>query len=313
MGLALGGGVMRGIAHIGVLEVLGENNLVPEILTGCSSGAIVAAAYASGKIGELKEIAVSANRRSRAQMLDFCLTGEGLIKGGKMRDFFDYITDGKNFEDINGIKLAFVGTDALTGKEVIIDKGSIAEALEITTAIPGVSPMKRYEGRLVFDGGTAMLVPAKIAYDLGVEKVVAIDVSAKRSLIARLVGDMRRLMRDSSFGRIARPLVNAQEKIRNAEEKYFLGQVREVMKRIRLLDDDINRKFNFLEAYLIGLRALSVDYERGIFREEEADLAIRPDVFHISRVDVTKMAELIEEGRKSVKMRLGEIIKLLEI
>jgi predicted acylesterase/phospholipase RssA len=310
-GLALGGGVMRGMAHIGALEILQENNLLPDILTGCSSGALVAAAYACGKIDDLKEISLSANRKSRRQMLDFCLTGEGLIKGEKMRDFFDYITDGKNFEDIGGMKLAFVGTDALTGNAVVVDEGSIAEALEITTALPGIAPMKRHKGRLVFDGGTAMMVPARIAYDLGAEKVVAIDVSAKRSLVTRLVGDIRTLMRKTGLGKITRPLVDAQEAIRNAEEKYFLGQVRELMKKINLLDDHINHKFSFLETYLIGLRVISFDYEKGMFHEEEADLAIRPDVFHIRRSDVTRMKELIAEGRKATKNKLDDIRRMI--
>ena len=211
IGLALGGGILRGMAHIGALEALAENNIALDILTGCSSGALVAAAYGCGMLGELKEISLGVDKKSRRQMLDFCLTGEGLIKGEKLRSFFDFITSGKNFEDIKGIKLAFVGTDALTGKEVVIDEGNIAEALEITTALPGLAPLKRHKGRLVFDGGTAMMVPAKVAYDLGAEYVIAIDVGADRSLITRLIGDVRGLMRKTRIGKMAEPVFRVQE------------------------------------------------------------------------------------------------------
>ena len=311
IGLALGGGTLRGMAHIGALEALEENNISVDILTGCSSGALVAAAYGCGKLDELKEISLSVDKKLRRRMLDFCLTGEGLIRGNKMRSFFNFVTGGKKFEDIQNIKMAFVVTDALTGKEVVIDEGSIAAALEITTALPGLAPLKRHKGRMVFDGGTAMMVPAKIAYSLGAEKVIAIDVGAKRSLITRLVGDARKLMRGTRMGRIAKPIFKAQEKIINSDEHKFLGRARELMKKLDLLDDYANGRFNFLETYLIGLRAITSDYERGLFHDSEADIAIRPEVFHIKRSDMTKIEELISEGRKATERALGKIKDIL--
>jgi len=204
-----------------------------------------------------------------------------------------------------------VGTDALTGKEVVINEGNIAEALEITTALPGLAPLKRHKGRLVFDGGTAMLVPAKIAYNLGAEKVIAIDVGADRSLMTRLMGDVRRLMRETRVGKMAEPMFRMQKRIINADEHNFLGKARELMQKINLLDDYVNHKFSFLETYLIGLKAITSDYERGIFHEEEADIAIRPEVFHIRRMDVTKIEEMIQAGRTAVEKELEKISKLL--
>ena len=159
LGLALGGGTMRGMTHIGVLEVLEEKDIQPDVLVGCSSGAIVAAAYACGRLEELKEIAMNLNEKSRRKVLDFTLTGEGLIKGRRLRSLFEYLTADKKFEDLNDISLAFVGTDVLTGNEVVINEGSIAEALEITTALPGFAPPRRHRGRIIIDGGTAMMVP----------------------------------------------------------------------------------------------------------------------------------------------------------
>jgi predicted acylesterase/phospholipase RssA len=312
IGLALGGGTLRGVAHIGALEYLKEKNISPDILTGCSSGAIVAAAYACGRLDELKAISVSADKKSRRQILDFCLTGEGLIKGDKIRSFFEYITGGMQFGDLQHLKLAFVGTDALTGQPVVVNEGSIAEALEITTALPGLAPLKRHKGRLIFDGGTAMMVPARIAYDLGAEKVIAIDVGAKRSLVTRLIGDIRALMRRTQVGKITQPIFRFQQKIIDAEERNFLGLAKELMQKLYLLDDYVNHKFNFLETYLIGLRTISSDYERGLFRDSDADIAIRPNVFYIHRADVTRIRELIEEGRKAMEEKLEDIKILLE-
>ncbi|OGI25409.1 MAG: hypothetical protein A3J76_04205 [Candidatus Moranbacteria bacterium RBG_13_45_13] len=311
IGLALGGGTMRGMAHVGVLEILEENDIPVDILVGCSSGAIVAAAYACGRLKELKETALNLNEKSRRQALDFTLTGEGLIKGKKLRSLFDYFTAEKKFEDIRGLKLAFVGTDALTGDEVVIDKGHIAEALEITSALPGLAPPKRYKGKIIIDGGTAMMVPAKVAYDFGADFVAGVNVGVNRGFLTRIVGDVRKMMRQSSLAKLAQPIFRAREKIVNSDEKMFLGWAKELAKKIRLLDDYEKHQFNFLEIYLMGLRAMSRDYTKGLFNDKDCDVAIHPDVLHFKRMDIGRTEELIEKGRKAAEEKIDEIRKLL--
>lgn len=312
IGLALGGGTMRGMTHIGVLEVLEENKIPVDFLVGCSSGAIVAAAHACGRLNELKEIATSLKKKGRRKILDITLTGEGLIKGNKIKSLFEYLTAEKKFEEISHVNLAFVGTDALTGEEIVINKGSISEALEITTALPGLAPPKRYKGRLVIDGGTAMMVPAKASYGIGAEKVIGVNVGVNRSFLTRAVGDIRNMLRNSHLARLAEPIFRAEEKILKADEKKFLGKAKKIMEKIRLLDDYERGHFSFLEVYLLGLRAMSRDYKKGLFDIRDCDVAIEPEVLHIKRLDVTRSHELIREGRKATEKRLGEIKKLLD-
>lgn len=312
IGVALGGGTMRGITHIGVLEVFEENNLPIDFLIGCSSGAVIAAAHACGKRKELKKIALFLKNKDRRKMLDLSFSGGGLIKGKRLRSLFDFLTDGKKFEDIEGLKLAFVGTDALTGNEVVIDSGSISEALEITTALPGLAPLKRYRGRLVFDGGTAMLVPVKVAYNLGAEAVIGVDVSVGRSIISRAVGDFRKMMRKSNLNRVLNPIFRMSGKVLNSREEEFFGKIKSLMKKLKLLDDYENQRFNFFESYLIGLRAISADYKKGLFLDKDCDVAIRPDVLHFKRSDISQSKKMIEEGRKAAERKMKEIKKLFE-
>jgi NTE family protein len=311
IGLALGGGTMRGMTHIGVLEVLLEHKIPLDCIVGCSSGAIVAAAHACGQLGELKKIATSLKKKDRKKILDITLTGEGLIKGDKMKSLFEYLTAGKKFEDINHLELAFVGTDALTGKEVVIKEGSIAEALSITTALPGLSPPKRWKGKMVIDGGTAMMVPAKISYKIGAEKVIGVNVGVNRSFLTRVVGDVRKVLRKSALGRLVRPIIELEEKILRADEKKFLGKAKKVMEKIHLLDDYEKGRFSFLEVYLLGLRAISKDYTKGLFSDSDCDVAIRPEVLHVKRTDVTKSHELIREGRRATEEKMREIKNLI--
>lgn len=300
---------MRGMTHIGVMEIFEENNFPIHFLVGCSSGAVVAAAYACGKLEELKEIILSLKNRDRHRILDLSFAGGGLIRGKKLKSLFDFLTDGKDFEDIKELKLAFVGTDALTGNEVVIEEGSIAEALEITTALPGFAPLKRYRGRLVFDGGTAMLVPAKVAYKLGAEAVIGVDVSVGRSVISRAVGDFRKMMRKSTLKRVLNPVFKMSDKVLNSSEEKFFGKTKSLMKKLKLLDDYENHKFGFFESYLIGLRAISADYKKGLFQDGDCDIAIRPNVLHFKRSEVSQVKEMIKEGRKAAEEAIPLIKK----
>jgi predicted acylesterase/phospholipase RssA len=205
-----------------------------------------------------------------------------------------------------------VGTDAISGEEIVIREGSIAEALEITTALPGLAPPKRYKGRMVIDGGTAMMVPAKTSYEIGAEKVIGVNVGVNRSFLTRVVGDIRKLMRKSYLARLAQPLFNAEEKILEADEEKFLGKAKKIMEKIHLLDDYEKGRFSFLEVYLLGLRAMSRDYTKGLFFDSDCDVAIRPNVLHIRRLAVTKTSELIHEGRKATKNKLKDIKELIK-
>jgi len=310
LGLALGGGTLRGMAHLGVLEVFEENGIRPQVLTGCSSGAIVAASYACKRTDELKKIALSIKRKDRRKMLDFCLTGKGIIRGGKLLQFFEFLTDNKDFEDIKDHKLAFVATDVETGDAVVINKGSIAKALQMATAVPGITPLQKYEGRLVFDGGTAMLVPAKLAYEHGADKVIAVDVSVGRSLLTRVIGDLRKIGRKGPIGKIVNPVISIQNRIQENWESEFLKRSKAILRKTKLLYDVNDRELNMVETYLLGLRAISRDYERGLFRDEDCNLALRPDVLDVKRVDVEKTEILIEKGREAARIKIGEIRRM---
>lgn len=305
---------MRGMAHIGVIERLELEGITPNVVTGCSSGAMIAAAYVCGTLNKLKKIALGMHKRDGRRMLDFCLTGKGLIKGEKIRSFFEHvITEGRNFDDIKQRKLAFVGTDFLSGNPVVINQGDIAEALEKITAIPGITPLKRHNDRLIFDGGTAMLVPAKPAYELGANRVIAVDVSIDRSLLTRAIGNMREFLRSSALNNsILRPVINIQKKIKNASRNKFVSGLQSILKKTKLLYDIEENDLNMVETYLLGLWAITYDYRKGLFKDSDADVSIRPEVLHVRRVDIEKTRELIEEGWKATDEKIREIRKLYD-
>jgi NTE family protein len=313
IGLALGGGTMRGMTHIGVMEVLKENKVPIDVLVGCSSGSLTAAAYACDRLGELKQFALSTRKKDGKRLLDFNVKGSSLIKGKVFRSLFDFITLHKNFEDLGYPSLAFVASDPLRAETVTINEGSISEGLEMTMGVPGLFPPKKYKGRLVVDGGATMIVPTQTAYDLGADFVIGVDVSVNRSVPVRLVGDIRSLLKESGLYKIASPIFKLQEKIHHIDEKKFLGKAKKFMQKIKLLDSYDKEYLNFIEVYLLGLRMTSADYKKGLFREADCDVSIKPDVLHVKRRDVTRMRELIKRGRKAAREALPKIKKALDI
>lgn len=177
IGLVLGCGGARGIAHIGVLKVLEKNKIKPDFLVGSSMGAIIAGAYALGKgADEIAEVALSFNNRVKlGKMFDINLSVGSLIKSDKIVSFLNEFFGGATFDDLK-IPLAIAATDLESGEEVIIKKGSIALAAQASSAVPGLFPPVKYEGKYLIDGGIVNPTPIDIAEKMGADEIIAVDL-----------------------------------------------------------------------------------------------------------------------------------------
>lgn len=178
IGLALGGGAARGLAHIGVLQVLEEEGVPIDYLAGTSMGALIAALYASGHSADM--IARLARGLRRQHWMDLKLPGMGLIAGEKIQGILNILCQGKNIEDLDK-PLGVVATDLETGEEVVLTRGSLAAAVRASIAIPGIFAPVRIDGRLLVDGGVLDQVPVGVVRRLGADIVVGVNVSATLS------------------------------------------------------------------------------------------------------------------------------------
>ncbi|NCB48566.1 MAG: hypothetical protein EOM55_02960 [Clostridia bacterium] len=178
IGLVLSGGSAYGFAHIGVLEVLEKNNINFDIVTGTSMGAIVGGLYASGmNAKQMKEILTSFTRNKVMDLDMFGLVNGGFVSGNKIIKYFKKQIGEKKIEDCEK-KFACIATDLVLGKEVLINSGSLAEAMRASMSVPGVfKPVKKDDCVLV-DGGLCNNLPVKEARELGAEKVVSVDVTS---------------------------------------------------------------------------------------------------------------------------------------
>jgi len=184
--VALGSGAARGWAHIGVLEGLAALGIVPEVVAGTSIGALVGAAFATGKLAALKSRMLGFGRRDVAAMLDVHLTTGGLIEGKRVETFLEGLGIAGSIET-QGTRFAAVATDLASGREIWLQHGPIGHAVRASIGMPGVFSPTRHDDRWLIDGGLVNPVPVSLARALGADIVIAVDLNA--DLVGRRFGE----------------------------------------------------------------------------------------------------------------------------
>lgn len=177
IGLVLGSGLARGWAHIGVLRGLKKLGLEPDIIAGCSVGAVVGGLYLAGHLDDLEKWVRSLSKKRIISFLDLRLRSGGLIGGNRlMQEITNYIGD-KKMEELDRPFVA-VATDLVTGHELWLQKGRIADCMRASFAMPGVFPPLRLNGRFLFDGALVNPVPVAACRALGADMVIAVNLNA---------------------------------------------------------------------------------------------------------------------------------------
>jgi NTE family protein len=179
IGLALSGGAARGIAHIGVLDVLHREKIPIDLIAGTSAGSIVGALYAAGLSTKLMEqFAIDTSWKKMAPYLDVSLTRTGLLKGKKIKELlFDFMGGDLDFSALK-IPFVCVATDIESGEEIIIDQGPVLEAVRASISIPGIFTIVERGGRYLADGGLTTPVPVHVVKRMGADFIIAVNVNA---------------------------------------------------------------------------------------------------------------------------------------
>jgi NTE family protein len=177
IGLALGGGFARGIAHAGVLEIFEKNQIPIHCITGVSAGSIVAAAYASGVAPA--EIARVGCRMRFGDVGRWTLCRMGFLVSERMERFLGRLLKKYRFEDMR-IPLGVLATDLCAGKSVAFrDQGDVFPAIRASCAYPGLFLPVRHEKQLLVDGAISMEIPALLARQLGATHVISVYLPAQ--------------------------------------------------------------------------------------------------------------------------------------
>lgn len=175
VGLALGGGAARGFAHIGVIQVLEENGVKVDYVTGTSAGSLVAALYASGRNGAA--LAAMADQMDESAFADWAFPGRGLIRGEALARYVRENTGGRTIEQMV-VPLGIVATDLDSGQPILFQRGDAGTAVRASSSVPAVFTPVKIGTREYVDGGLVSPVPVRFARQMGAELVIAVDISA---------------------------------------------------------------------------------------------------------------------------------------
>jgi len=275
IGVVLGGGGVRGFAHLGVLQVLEEAGIPVGLLAGTSMGGMVAGLYAAGV--PLPDIVDAAKTTGIMDLASADRAWRGLFNHKKLAALLAELLGRQdvNFEDLR-IPAAVVAADVETNEVVVLDKGPLIPALIATSAVPLLFSPVRHQGRWLVDGGTLNNLPVDIARRMGADRVLAVSVPPRLKL----------------------PLEERKE-----ERGLSLRGLSLFGDRTR----DWRLPFLIAEASL-GMTEELVDRMR--LALHPPDLLLEVDLPNVGLLDADNNADIIHAGREAATRRLGELLAL---
>ena len=174
--LALSSGGARGLAHIGVIEELESQGYRITSIAGCSMGALIGGVYAAGKLEEFREWMKTVDRKKMLELTDFSLSLNHIVKGTRIiKAIMEFVPD-VLIEDLP-IPYCAVATDWVSGREVVIDKGSLFEAIRASISLPSFYEPVRRDGMILIDGGVVNPIPMNRVQRHEGDLLVGVDVS----------------------------------------------------------------------------------------------------------------------------------------
>ena len=313
IGIALGAGSARGIAHIGVLQALRDMGIEPHIICGCSIGALVGASYVTGQLDEFGSWVSALSTRDVLRYLGINPLARGGVAGADA--LIDYLRGNYGNPDIAALPRPFaaIATDLYTGREIWLQDGLLWDAVRASIAIPGMITPVLMSGRWLVDGALVNPVPVSVCRALGADLVIAVNPSTlMRRSAAQLqlaVEEDKMLEADDGnaiastglLNRLGSALRGATSPIRqivsNYQEQWAERQGRpatlEVMQgAITIMQDRVTR------SRLAG---------------EPPDVILLPHVSHIGLLEYQRSAEAIAAGRRCVEINAATIRLALEL
>lgn len=172
--LVLGAGSARGLAHIGVLQVLLENHVPFDLVVGSSMGAMVGTIYACG--ADVYMLDKMVENMNTNLLFDVGVPNLGFIAGKRISTFLDLLTKRKKFADLD-LDVVVVATDLLTGQRILIEDGPITEAVRASISLPGIFAPVVKDDMVLVDGAVIDRLPVEVARLKGADLIIAVDVT----------------------------------------------------------------------------------------------------------------------------------------
>ncbi len=274
VGLALGSGGAKGLSHIGVIKVLEEYGIKPDIISGTSIGAIIGAMYSYGlSIKEIEKIALSIDKKKQKEVLSMKPSLSGLISQEKIFDFYYNIFGKSKIEELK-TQFLCIATDIQTGEEVILNRGELTKAVVSSASIPIIFPPVKYKNRYLVDGGLVNPIPIKPLLNSGVDFIIAVDVT--KPLKKRFIEKSKEKKEDNVFSKIANLFSS-------------------------LYDKGFNDAPNLLNVFLNSIDIMEEQIVKKTLSLFPPDILITPDIKDFNTFDFFRAREIILKGEEITK------------
>ena len=291
IGLALGSGLARGFAHLGVVRALKRHGIEPTVVSGTSMGALVGGAYLAGKLDAVEEWAYSLTKFKLLSYLDFRVKSSGLIGGERLMKLML-----NNFGDVRVEDLPHpfisVAADLVTGHEVWLRNGRLVDVMRASFSLPGIFPPVFMDNRWLVDGALVNPVPVSACSATGARMTIAVNVSGDIIGKAKHPGE-------------AIPTVAGFDPLNFTGPQHF-----EEAKQSGLVQRIFRRENNKPSLFGVMVSSLNIIQDRlakSRLAGDPPDVLIVPRIGHIGLMEFDRAEELIAEGESAVERAMPDI------
>ncbi len=299
VGVALGSGGGRGIAHLGVLRYLDEIGVRPVVVAGTSIGSIAAAAYACGRHEELIGLVENADWRFMTKIFgEVGLHRSGLFTGRHVESFFRTILPA-TIEELK-IPYAAVATDYRRTKEVVIDKGDLIEAIRASISIPGVFTPVRRGGRYLVDGALVNPVPISVVRKMGASFVIGVDINLTPG---HGIADAprKKAKGTTSFDRSMRRLQERFDEIAEASPRTAAA-----LESAKEMIEEYRNAPTIIEVLTQTARIAENQMTQARLAADPPDVLVQPPVGDVATMDFTNARACIRAGYEAARAAFDE-------
>lgn len=308
IGLALGSGSARGLAHLGVIRAIEDAGIKVDFIAGTSMGALIGAIHASGKLGEFEATFQSFDWKKTISFFDVVLPKSGLLDGAKISELARAHIHADTIETLPS-PFAAVATDIVSGEEVVIRSGDVIEAVRASISVPGIFTPVRSNGHILVDGGLTNPVPVSVARAMGADIVIAVDLNHEiivgKNMKPLLAAEKAYSAEDSTFGMFSRWVSE------------YLVSMKDIRQKLLARDNPASAQFrkwisseplpSIFEVLLASINIMETRITQARLRLDPPDVIIQPPLGHIRFLEFGRAEEIIGIGYEHTKQQLASL------
>lgn len=313
IGLALGSGSARGLAHVGVIRAIEDAGIQIDCIAGTSMGALVGAVHAAGKLNELENAFLDFDWKKTASFFDVVLPRSGLLDGAKVSEL---VRSHIHTNDIEALSIGFaaVASDLQSGSEVVICTGDIIEAVRASVSVPGIFTPVRRNGQILVDGGLVNPVPTSVARAMGADFIIAVDLN-------------HQIVNGKNLKPLLPTVANAKKATRDAQlppgwKAVYSQTMQNLKQKLLAIDAPGRAQFarwlsteerlpSIFEVLLASINIMETSITQTRLHIDQPDIIIQPPLGHIRFLEFGRAEEIIAIGYEHTRQQLATLDQTL--